>query len=83
MTVHLIPRKKLSGLFRPFLWSKAPFEPLAPDEMLEWLTTRKAMFFSENDALGEQIDYEAVVSGTLQLVSASAAIEARANGLKV
>ena len=51
--------------------------------MLEWLTTRKAMFFSENDALGEQIDYEAVVSGTLQLVSASAAIEARANGLKV
>ena len=33
----------------------------------------KAMFFSENDATGTRIDYEAAVSGDLQLVPAGAA----------
>ncbi len=33
----------------------------------------KAMFFSENDATGSRIDYEAAVSGDLQLVPAGAA----------
>ena len=33
----------------------------------------KAMFFTENDARGERIDYEAAVSGDLQLVPAGAA----------
>ena len=34
----------------------------------------KAMFFSENDATGTRIDYEAAVSGGLQLVPAGAAL---------
>ena len=34
----------------------------------------KAMFFSENDATGTRIDYEAAVSGDLQLVPAGAAL---------
>lgn len=34
----------------------------------------KAMFFSENDASGTRIDYEAAVSGDLQLVPAGAAL---------
>ena len=33
----------------------------------------KALFFSENDANGKRIDYEAAVSGNLQLVPAGAA----------
>ncbi len=33
----------------------------------------KAMFFTENDACGERIDYEAAVSGHLQLVPSGAA----------
>ena len=32
------------------------------------------MFFSENDATGTRIDYEAAVSGDLQLVPAGAAL---------
>ena len=32
------------------------------------------MFFSENDASGTRIDYEAAVSGDLQLVPAGAAL---------
>ncbi len=34
----------------------------------------KAMFFSENDASGTRIDYEAAVSGDLHLVPAGAAL---------
>ena len=39
----------------------------------------KAMFFAENDALGERIDYEAAVSGGLQLVPTGAAHAVLAN----
>ena len=37
------------------------------------LLATKAMFFSENDAQGKRIDYEAAVSGGLQLVPVGAA----------
>ena len=33
-------RRRLDAAWRK-LWSEAPFEPLAPDEMLEWLSIRK------------------------------------------
>ena len=36
-------------------------------------SNHKAMFFSENDATGTRIDYEAAVSGGLQLVPRGAA----------
>lgn len=39
----------------------------------------KAMFFSETDARGQQIDYEAAVSGGLQLVPAGGAYEVLAD----
>ncbi len=39
----------------------------------------KAMFFTENDANGKRIDYEAAVSGSLQLVPAGAAHGVLAN----
>ena len=39
----------------------------------------KAMFFAENDARGERIDYEAAVSGELQLVPSGAAHAVLAN----
>ena len=39
----------------------------------------KAMFFSENDAVGQRIDYEAAVSGGLQLVPYGAAHGVLAN----
>ena len=46
------------------------------DRALALLVARhKAMFFAENDAHGEQIDYEAAISGGLQLVPAGAAHE--------
>ncbi len=37
------------------------------------------MFFAENDACGERIDYEAAISGGLQLVPAGAAYAVLAN----
>ncbi len=37
----------------------------------------KAMFFSENDSRGTRIDYEAAVSGDLQLVPTGAALAVR------
>lgn len=37
---HDDERRMLDTAWRE-MWSEAPFEPLAPDEMLEWLTTRK------------------------------------------
>ena len=39
----------------------------------------KAMFFAQNDARGEQVDYEAAVSGDLQLVPSGAAHTVLAN----
>ena len=39
----------------------------------------KAMFFAENDARGERVDYEAAVSGDLQLVPSGAAHAVLAN----
>ena len=33
-------RRRLDAAWRN-MWSEAPFEPLAPDDMLEWLSTRK------------------------------------------
>ena len=33
-------RRRLDAAWRD-MWSEAPFEPLAPDEMLEWLSIRK------------------------------------------
>ena len=37
------------------MWSEAPFEPLAPDEMLEWLTARKeALSVIERRATAER-----------------------------
>ena len=37
------------------MWSEAPFEPLAPDEMLEWLTARKeALSAIERRAMAER-----------------------------
>ena len=42
-------------------------------EVVERGSNHKAMFFSENDATGTRIDYEAAVSGGLQLVPRGAA----------
>ena len=42
-------------------------------EVVERGSNHKAMFFSENDATGTRIDYEAAVSGDLQLVPSGAA----------
>lgn len=41
---------------------------LADRELALAVARHKSMFFSENDALGNRIDYEAAVSGSLQLV---------------
>ena len=41
---------------------------LADRELALSVARHKAMFFSENDAHGQRIDYEAAVSGGLQLV---------------
>ena len=41
---------------------------LADRELARSVACHKTMFFSENDAQGERIDYEAAVSGGLQLI---------------
>ena len=46
---------------------------LADRELALSVARLKAMFFSENDASGQQIDYEAAVSGGLQLVPSGTA----------
>ena len=46
---------------------------LADRSLAHSVARHKAMFFSENDATGTRIDYEAAVSGDLQLVPAGAA----------
>ena len=46
---------------------------LADRELGLSVARHKAMFFSENDAIGQRIDYEAAVSGALQLVPSGAA----------
>ena len=47
---------------------------LADHSLAISVARHKAMFFSENDASGTRIDYEAAVSGDLQLVPAGAAL---------
>ena len=50
------------------------------DRALALLVARhKAMFFAENDACGERVDYEAAVSGGLQLVPSGVAHAVLAN----
>ena len=46
---------------------------LADRKLAVSVARHKAMFFSENDARGERIDYEAAVSGGLQLVPSGTA----------
>ena len=46
---------------------------LADRELALSVARHKTMFFSENDAAGERIDYETAVSGSLQLVPGGAA----------
>ena len=46
---------------------------LADHELARSVARHKAMFFSENDARGERIDYEVAVSGGLQLVPSGTA----------
>ncbi len=51
---------------------------LADRELALSVARHKAAFFSENDARGDRIDYEAAVSGRLQLVPSGAAYAALA-----
>ena len=59
---------------------EARFQDLLPDgrrdarEVAERSARHKAMFFAENDARGARIDYEAAVSGHLQLVPEGAGL---------
>ena len=46
---------------------------MADRSLARSVARHKAMFFSENDATGTRIDYEAAVSGDLQLVPSGAA----------
>ena len=46
---------------------------LADPELALSVARHKAMFFSENDARGQRIDYEVAVSGSLQLVPSGTA----------
>lgn len=46
---------------------------LADRELALSVARHKAMFFSENDARGKRIDYQAAVSGSLQLIPSGAA----------
>ena len=46
---------------------------LADRKLAVSVARHKAMFFSENDTRGERIDYEAAVSGGLQLVPSGTA----------
>ena len=52
---------------------------LADRALAHSVARHKAMFFAENDAHGERIDYEAAVSGGLQLVPSGAAHAVLAN----
>ena len=52
---------------------------LADRALARAVARHKAMFFAENDARGERIDYEAAVSGGLQLVPVGAAHAALAS----
>ena len=47
---------------------------LADRSLAHSVTRHKSMFFSENDARGQRIDYEVAVSGSLQLVPTGAAL---------
>ena len=47
---------------------------LADRELALSVARHKAMFFSENDARGQRIDYEAAVSGGLQLIPCGTAL---------
>ena len=47
---------------------------LADRALAHSVARHKSMFFSENDARGQRIDYEAAVSGGLQLVPIGAAL---------
>ena len=47
---------------------------LADRSLAHSVARHKSMFFSENDARGQRIDYEAAVSGGLQLVPTGAAL---------
>ena len=52
---------------------------LADDALARAVARHKAMFFREKDATDGWVDYEAAVSGKLQLVPAGSALDALAD----